>query len=447
MSDDQPRVTFFSPNVFLLNVLVGITFFVINFPKLITNQLAPGIGSAFVRDFVVSFTLIVHEALTKFTGSEAHAFETLMTYSFLGLQLYVALVVIMCVTRANLRPLFFAVLGFIIGVYAVHLIAYLVLAFLWTVQMGIAIFVVISNAIIWFINLLFRDAWVFLVAAGIVVFLYLNRANLLQAIVGLLIVAAVGVALYYLVPPIFAFIVQILLAIADFLQRLFAPILAFLMLLLSPLIALVQWIVEWIIAPVLAFLITAALFIGTFVLAILVILTGFASMGNVVTDQVRSAFRVRRIGTKNHMLNGFALGSALALVLLTSAAAVGIATGVNVGWRQSFALIDGATGLNLQNSAVAAFNPVSIFVSTMPEAVYRFVFKYLTNVQPPLVDAAVLVTLLVLSCVNVTLSIVGLSGAAEVERPITFLPLEVLAIVFWLVFSIASVFVQALTEG
>ena len=83
----------------------------------------------------------------------------------------------------------------------------------------------------------------------------------------------------------------------------------------------------------------------------------------------------------------------------------------------------------------------------MPDPVHSFVFTYLKNPQPPLVDAAILVILVVISCVNVALSIVGLSRTEDVERPITFLPLEVVAIVFWLILSITQLFVQGMTEG
>jgi hypothetical protein len=448
VANSEVRATsFFSPGVFLLNVLVGITFFVINFPELITKRVAPGLGSAWVRDVLVSMTQAVRAFVEAIIGPKAQTFDALMTYSFLGLQLYVLLVLVMCLSRLRIRPLLFAALGFVVGFYAVHLIAYLVLATLWTFQLGLTIFLMVRDAIVWFINFLFRDFWALLLTAGIVFYLYVNRARLLQAIVTLLLIAGFVAAVYYLAPPIFAFIVQIAVAIYEFLHWLLAPILAFLMMVLGPLIAFIQWIVAWIIAPILGFILAVLLFGSFFLLAAMVVLTAFASMGNVVTDQVRAAFRVRRIGTKDHMLNGFALGSALALVLLTCVAAGGLASGVRAGWLQSLARWDGLVGLDLQNSALATFNPMSVFVSTMPDQVHRFVFDYLTNALPPLVDAAILVALVVISCINVTLSILGLSRAEEVERPITFLPLEVIAIVFWLVFSIASLFAQAVTEG
>ena len=240
-----------------------------------------------MRNLVVSVTQAVRAFIEGIAGPKAQAFEALMTYSFVGLQLYVILVLIMCVSRMRVRPLVFASLGFVAGLYAVHLIADLVLASLWTIQLGVTIFLIVRDAIVWFINLLFRDFWVFLLTAGVAFYLLVNRKRLLQAVITLLLIAGFIAAIYYLVPPIFAFLVQIAMAVYEFLHRLLAPILAFVMMVLGPLIALVQWIVAWIIAPILGLVLTVLLFVAVFILAAVIALTAFASLGNV--KRTRSA--------------------------------------------------------------------------------------------------------------------------------------------------------------
>jgi hypothetical protein len=93
-------------------------------------------------------------------------------------------------------------------------------------------------------------------------------------------------------------------------------------------------------------------------------------------------------------------------------------------------------------------NFTGIFVATMPGPVYDFVAAYLTNVQPPIVDGALLFFLVVLSATNVVIGMFGMAGNdMEAGRPITFVSQEVLLIVAFLVASILFLFAQAATEG
>ena len=88
-----------------------------------------------------------------------------------------------------------------------------------------------------------------------------------------------------------------------------------------------------------------------------------------------------------------------------------------------------------------------VFIATMPGAVYEFVQQYLTIVQPPIFDAALLFVLLVASSANVVIGVVSRGNDMEEGRAITFLSMEVTLIVFFLVAGIFILFAQAASEG
>jgi hypothetical protein len=105
------------------------------------------------------------------------------------------------------------------------------------------------------------------------------------------------------------------------------------------------------------------------------------------------------------------------------------------------------TGLGLDQGWLASLDFTYLFKATMPSAVHEFVNQYLTSVQPPIFDSALLLLLLVVSSANVAIGVLFRNYGMEEGRAITFVSMEVLLIVFFLVVGIFILFAQAVSEG
>ena len=84
-----------------------------------------------------------------------------------------------------------------------------------------------------------------------------------------------------------------------------------------PLLLVLWWVLKWVV-------LLSIVAVGVF--GILV------TLGRLVIDQFRAAW-VSSVGEKHLVFGTFAIGSAFALVILTSVAAPLVANGVNGGWQ------------------------------------------------------------------------------------------------------------------
>jgi hypothetical protein len=446
--------------------VVGVLFVVLNFERFVLETVVSWIGLPWLAALVTAGTKALQNWVRAATGPEAQALIGIMTVNFLLLKVYLALLVTTCLLRRRPLPIFYAVLAFAAGVLVVHLLAYGVIIALTAANFAVSVFAFISAAITAFITWVFRSVGAFVAAAGFLVLLYLYTRQMLWLLAVLAAGAIVVAIVAYVAPPLFALLVQFARGVLQFVasivgpviaffNALMAPVLAFLAWLLAPVIALVQWLVSTIIAPVLGFLLTALLYVVVAVLIGLVGSTGLATVGNLVTDQVRSAFRVRRIGLRSHGLNGFALGSALSLVFLAAAGApvrgdgnqTGIAALVQISWMRSVVTVDRLFGTTGYTEVAAPLQPVQAFAATMPTTVLAFARTHLAKIQAPLIDAIVLTVLLIISCAMVVTSLFAAPERETTGRPITFFPLEILAVIAMVLLGILLLFAAALAGG
>jgi hypothetical protein len=457
---------FFSPGLFTINVLMGLLFVVLNFERFVVETVVSWISFPWLAALVISGTKALQEWVRAATGPEATALVNIMTVNFLLLKVYLALLVTTCLLRLRPMPIISAVLAFVAGVLVVHLLSYSVIVVFEAASYAAWAFAVISAAIAAFITWVFQSVGAFIAVAGFLVLFYFYPRQILRLLAFLAAGAIIVVILAYVAPPVFAFLQQIARAVFEFVagiigsilaffSALMAPLLAFVTWLLSPVTAFIQWLVATLIAPVLAFALTALLYLLIGCVAGVISATGLATVGNLVTDQVRSAFRVRRIGLKSHGLNGFALGSALALVFLAAAGApvrgdggqTGIAALVQVSWMRSVVTVDRLFGTTGYTEVAAPMQPVQAFAATMPTTVLAFARTHLAKIQAPLIDAVVLTALLILSCTMVIVSLFATPERESKGRQITFFPLEVLAIVGMVLLGILLLFASVLAAG
>jgi hypothetical protein len=427
-------------------VIVGIAFFIVHFPDLISQRIAPAIEIDPLRNGLVAFVALIQNGIVDLIGQPAVSFKFIMSVNFLCLFIYAFLIVLWSASRLKPQPLLTTVVGLAVGLYIVHLLSWLIVASIWFAGFAYFILSAVYAAVAWFVLFIFTDALAFTIFAALMLFLWLNRANLLRAVLLLCLFAAIGAAAFYVLPQVFAFLLSMLSAAWAYIVDLLRPVIEFFTWLLSPLVWLVQILVTYVLAPLIALLVTLVLLLLAIAVPLLIATAAFALMGNMITDQFRSAFRVRH-GGKNFLFNGFALGSALALVTLASVASPVVSSGIAAGWQDSLQVVSKLTAVGVDQGFLASVDFTKVFVDTMPATVYEFVARYLTNVQPPIIDAVLLFLLLVASSTSTAIGILSKNSGLQAGRPITFISLEVLLIVFYLVIGILFLFLQAATEG
>jgi hypothetical protein len=445
-AEESPFADYFSVTNLTVAVIVGLVFFIVHFPNLINTQIAPSIGVDALRNALTGFVALVQSGITQLVGQPAVSFKFMMSVNFLSFFIYVFLIVVWSASRLKPQPLLTTVIGLAVGLYVVHLLSWLIVASIWFAGFAYFILSTIYAAVAWFVLFIFTDALAFTIFAAIMLFLWVFRANLLRAVLTLALFAAVGAAAYYGLPHVFAFLLSMLNDAWAFLIELLRPVIEFFNWILSPFVWLAQLLITYVIAPLVALLVTLAVLLLAIAVPLLIATVVLALMGNVITDQFRAAFRVRH-GGKNFLLNGFALGSALALVTLASVASPAVSAGIAEGWQDSLHVASRLTTLGVDQSWLTSVDFTKLFVGTMPGTVYEFVEKNLINVPPPIIDAALLFVLLVTSSTCTALGIVSKDSNMRAGRPITFISLEVVAIVVILLAAILILFAQAATEG
>jgi hypothetical protein len=182
----------------------------------------------------------------------------------------------------------------------------------------------------------------------------------------------------------------------------------------------------------------------TFILLVALAIFGVVTtLGRLLVDQIRAAWSAGK-GEQHLALGTFAIGSALALVVLTSVAAPPVSEGVDTGWQQSLQTVDGITSTRIASGILGGPEPTSIFVATMPQPVEKFAFTYLTAVPPPIVEAIVLLLITLLTIVSLLRHL-----ALTVERQPAkftnyFIPREYLKIAFSLIAPVLILFARGM---
>jgi len=147
-------------------------------------------------------------------------------------------------------------------------------------------------------------------------------------------------------------------------------------------------------------------------------------------------------------LAGFALGSALALIVLMSASNASGAHSVDGGWQACLSTLDRSLGGRAFSVSLGWVAPAGLFWAVTPGAVQAFAVSYFDNVNPPLVDSLILLVILgvaSLSALRGLFSVVALRGPGGLSG--YFLPREYLAVFGGLLVAVAFVLIQGSTEG
>lgn len=411
--------------ILFFNSAIGMLFMLVNFPMLLQHIIlsfvgSDGIGSVFL-DVITKAQFIVADLVGP---NPQDTFQTLIFYSFIGLWLYIIALTIFSLRHRSFAFLALGIAGLLVGIVALHLISWIALL--------VVVFVQILDIVIGFIANLLEIVFTFLIRYGLWIFLvilalyllYEFRDYLAEIVVGALLAIGAAYILYRVLPAVWRWFVALIRPIIEFIVTLWTRF-------INPIITFLWTIISVI------------LLIGG---AIIVMLGVLATLGHLAVDQIKAAWHAGN-GRKGVMLGAFGIGTALALIFLTSVANPKLANSINTGWTLSWYLLDDFVGTNLGTSGMAHAQLTDSFVKTLPAGVRSFVFQNLTAASAPLYDTFLLLVVLAISYIGILRRVFPRLADPPESVPVTFYPTEYFAIFGGLIVQVTIVFLQALVEG
>jgi len=356
---------------------VGAIVLLVNFPNFLLRTIEVNVTNLALRNGLEAPVRVIQMGVSTLVGAQPELFfARAMTCAFVLFWLFVILTVIFAARKRTPILLACGIGGIFVGYVTVHLLAWG--AFVLAVAIGGALFVVR------WVGLLFAALAAFLshhlVVALIIalvavtltaVVLFKSRVFVILArIAGAAAVIAAGIWLLSVALP--ALYRWIILPVLRFLQQLLGP-------LLHVLLIVLKWIVFTLVGLALV------------VFGAAVVLASMALLGSLLVSQIQAGWHAAR-SSKLMLVAGFAIGSALSLIVLVSATTPVLAT---------HAVTDS-------------------FLFILPSAVKSFAMAYLTNMQAPAVDSLTFMVIVALAFLSICLRLLGLEPAEEEDVTIKF---------------------------
>jgi hypothetical protein len=406
-----------------LSSFIGLIFLIVNFPKFLSSVITTKIENPELQTALLFPIASVRDILSSLVGaSPEHIFRVLMTYNFVMLWVFLTLVVVFAIRHLDFALVAFGFGGIVLGYSALHLISWIAIIIVTVIVLVAKVTFWIGFLITLILQFIIVKGWWLLLLLALAGLIYYFRKQLLKVIGAILGTTVVAYLLHRFVPIVWHWFLG----------------------LINPIIQFTRMIWEKYIGPILAVIFTLLIIVFLLLSSLIATFLVLATLGSFVIDQLKAAW-YSGSGRKGLALAGFAIGSGIALVILTSVAAPAVANGVNDGWIRSFKIIDGLAGTSIAN--IAGYEPTNLFVMTMPISVEEFVFKYLRNVQPPIVDGALFLGIISLATLSLMARMPLSMAKVSTKVPVSFLPKEYLAIVGGLLIAVVLIFLQAFSEG
>lgn len=345
----------------------------------------------------------------------------LVAIDFLALWVFFTILVLFTVRHRNKRLFGFGIGGLVAGYLGLHVVSWFALVIVNVIDFILSIVSWFTSIIATVADFVFVQGWWMLTIIGVLVVLFVFSEYILEIFAGLIGGSILVYLLYIFIPPLWHNIITLFNPALSIVRSTWESY-------IYPSVSLFVWLFVW------------ALFI---VISLLVVFGVLTTLGRLLVDQFRAAWSAGK-GEKHLALGTFAIGSALALIILTSVAAPPIANGVNVGWQESLQIIDSVTKTHLASNLLGVFEPTRIFVATMPQPVYKFVFTYLTSVPPPVVEAIVLLFILIFATISLSWRLFPSMSDEPVKLTKYFIPKEYLRIFVRLIAPVVILFARSM---
>lgn len=404
---------------------VGLFVLLLNFPKLTTRAVNGTFEDASFQAALLLPVAGVQASVNRLVELGPQLlFQNLMATNYLILWVFVALVIAFAIRHWDARLIGYGVGGFILGFVALHLVSWVVVTVITVVGGVFGAIAWVMEKVYAFISFIFVNGWWLFLVVGVGTALYVFRQYFLKVLLGVGAVVAIAYTLYHFVPLAWRWFL-------DVLQPVFRFVRGILMEYILPVGAFAWKIMRW----------------ALYLLFVLLVVFGvLSSLGQLLIDQIRTA-RMCGAGRKNIALGAFAIGTALALVMLASVAQPGVATALDAGWGQSIRTMADLMRFEVIIQVLGAIHPSQLFVASMPSAVRDFVFAYLTSAPAPVIDALILLLVVVLAILSIIKGMIARLDEKAPRMTDFFLPKAFLGIVFGLFGGVIVVFAQGITES
>lgn len=392
---------------FVLSALLGVFFLIVNFPHFLLRTIAVNVSNGTLRSVLDAPVYAVQSALSGLIGEAPTVFfQRVMTCSFFLLWVFLGLLALYSARRRSVRFLAYGVGGLVTGYLAVHLLSWAAVAIV--VVVGGAFFVVgwVISAIYAIVAFVAHYTWPLFVLAAFIAaawIAYRHRAALLEWLRRL--ASYLGKRILYIAGLIVG-AAMLAVLVPAFYRYVIVPIMDFLSSILSPIWHVILFLFKWAIIIIISILIVLA--------AVAVCLVALAFLGSLLVSQLQAGWRAAR-STGEVMVAGFAIGSALALIILTCVATPSLDIAINQAW------IGGLLGLG-------GSGPTHIvtggFLVMLPDTVKSFVFTYLTNFHAPAFDGFIFLAVVGLSTLSVLTRLFSPAPIADEHPPFPYIARE-----------------------
>lgn len=406
--------------------LTGFVLLLINFPKFLTRLIDANVANPTWQEALHAPIAIVQFVLAFLIGPSAREFfERAMTCSFVLLCLFLVLLAVFFVRRRSIRMFAYGVGGIVIGYLALHVIAWAAVAVVVTVNGAFFVVQWVGLGIAAIAAFVFNYTWPILALIAVGGALYLAfrlNAQLARGLRWLLLMMRkyathlVGTAvviglLWLLVPAVYRWVIL--------------PVFNFLQSLLTPVVHMIVFIVKWIVIVVLATLLVA------FVITSMLI--SLALLGSLFMSQLQAGWHAAR-SLRHVLIAGFAIGSALGLIVIVSVATPAVADSLNQAW------INALVFLHLANSESTTHIMTLAFEFFLPQSVENFVFSQLTDLQAPAFDSFVSLAVTSLASLSMLFRVFSARPIEEEYVPIRFVALEYIKMIGGLFVALVMIF-------
>jgi hypothetical protein len=411
--------------------LIGLFLLVTNFPKFLGRLIDANIDSLTWRAVLHAPIQLVHAFLATIIGEDAGAFfERAMACSFILLWLFVVLLAIFCVRRRGIRMLSYGLGGAVTGYLTLHLLAWAAVALVLAVRGLIYVVYWAGVGIAAVVGFLFAQGWpilLILAVAGIGFVLHRNRTALawilrrallwIRKYATSLLGAAVVIGFLWLLVPLFY-------------RYVIAPVVQFLTWLLSPVVQALVFIIKWLVT-----IVVALVFVFMIVATALVSL---ALLGSLLVTQLQAGWHAAR-SLRHILIAGFAIGSALGLIVVESVGTAAVAGQLNHAW------IDALVFLRLASPHDSTQFVTAAFQFFLPQSVENFVSGQLTNLQAPAFDSLIFLAITCLASLSVLFRVFSTRPIEDEYVPVRFVVREYAIMAGGLFVALVIVFGGALT--
>jgi hypothetical protein len=410
---------------------IGFLLLLVNFPKFLGRVIDANVTSPALRTSLHAPIEFVQASLAVVMGEDTGAFfERAMTCSFVLLWMFIVLLAIFCMRRRGIHMLSYGLGGAVVGYLTLHILAWAAVALVLTIKGVLYVTHWAGIAIATVVGFLFGQGWPLLLILAIGGAGFLISRNL-KALIWLLRRTLVWLRKYATFLLGGAGIVGLLWLLVPFFYRyVILPVVQFVVWLLSPVVQALLFVFKWLVT------ILFALFIVIAILAAALI--SLALLGSLLVAQLQAGWHAAR-SLRHILIAGFAIGSALALIVVESVATPAVAGQLNHAW------IDALAFLHLASPQDSTHFVTTAFQLFLPQSVETFVFAQLTSLQAPAFDSLIFLAVTCLAALSVLFRVFSTRPIEDEYVPMRFVVREYATMVGGLFVALVVIFLGSLT--